>query len=193
MNLVANKIHFVIAYLCQRAGGTQAIFLCKWMNSEIFIHDGLTFGHYSCNFTQVFIPYWNFEYTKSVTPHCNKSGRWYGPRSCNSGDPSWVKWTSNFFQCYSDKRECRTVSWLKFDRKRKTFMTSLSATFSSCQHNTHWWLGRECSVSPRAVNHSMLCSVLYSKLQTLLILYLFRRECGQSRNGGISCGQWIML
>ena len=62
MNLVANKIHFVIAYLCQRAGGTQAIFMCKWMNSEIFIHDGLTFGQYSCIFTRMSMPYWNFEY-----------------------------------------------------------------------------------------------------------------------------------
>ena len=62
-----------------------------------------------------------------------------------------------FFQCYREKCECRTVSWLKFDPKQKTFMTSLSATFSSCQHNTHWWLGRECSVSPCAWNHSMLC------------------------------------
>ena len=44
MNLVANKIHFVIAYLCQRVGGTQAIFMCEWMNSEIFMHDGLAFG-----------------------------------------------------------------------------------------------------------------------------------------------------
>ena len=31
-----------------------------------------------------------FEYTKAVTLHCGKSGRCYGPRSCNWGDPSWV-------------------------------------------------------------------------------------------------------
>ena len=75
MDLVANKIHFVIAYLCQRVGGTQAIFMCEWMNSEIFMHDGLAFGLYSCTFTHVFTPYWNFECTKAVTLHCGKSGR----------------------------------------------------------------------------------------------------------------------
>ena len=52
MDLVANKIHFVVAYLCQRVGGTQAIFMCEWMNSEIFMHDGLAFVRiyalYSC-------------------------------------------------------------------------------------------------------------------------------------------------
>ena len=33
MNWVANEIHFVIACLCQR-GGTLAIFMCSWMDSE---------------------------------------------------------------------------------------------------------------------------------------------------------------
>ena len=56
----------------------RAIFMYCWMNSEIFMHNGQTFGQYSCTFTQVFIPYWNFEYTKAVTVHCGKSGRWYG-------------------------------------------------------------------------------------------------------------------
>ena len=78
--VVASKIYFVSAYLCQRVGGTQAIFMCEWM---IFMHDGLAFGCYSCTFTQVFIPYWNFACTKAVTLHSCKSGRWYGPMSCN--------------------------------------------------------------------------------------------------------------
>jgi len=30
---------------------------------------------------EIFMPYWNFEYTKAVTLHCGKSGRWY--KSCN--------------------------------------------------------------------------------------------------------------
>ena len=55
MNLVANKIHFVIAYLCPRGGGTQAIFMCGWMNSEIL------WASLWATFTQVFMPYWNFE------------------------------------------------------------------------------------------------------------------------------------
>ena len=40
------------------------------------------------------MPYWNFDYTKAVTLHCGKSGRWC--RSCNWGNPFWVKSTSNF-------------------------------------------------------------------------------------------------
>ena len=55
MNLVANKIHFVITYLCQRVGGTQAIFMSEWMNSEI------SWASLWATFTQVFMPYWNFE------------------------------------------------------------------------------------------------------------------------------------
>ena len=37
------------------------------------MHNGQTFGQYPFTFTQVFIPYWNFEYTKAVTLHCGKS------------------------------------------------------------------------------------------------------------------------
>ena len=48
-------------------------------------------------FIQVFILYWNFEYTKAVTLYGAKSGRWYG--SCNWGSTFWVKSTSIFFQC----------------------------------------------------------------------------------------------
>ena len=71
MNLVANKVHFVFLYLCQSEDGAQDIFMCECINSEIFMHDGLTFEQYSCTFTQVFIPYWNLlEYTKAVTLHC---------------------------------------------------------------------------------------------------------------------------
>ena len=55
MNLVANKIHFEIAYLCQRVGGTQAIFMCEWMNSDIL------WASLWATFTQVFMPYWNLE------------------------------------------------------------------------------------------------------------------------------------
>ena len=33
------------------------------------------------------------EYTKAVTLHCDRSGRWYGLMSFNLGDPSWVKST----------------------------------------------------------------------------------------------------
>ena len=57
--------------------------MCEWMNSEIFIHDGLAFSQYSCTFTQVFMPYWNFQCKEGVTLHCGKSGRWYGPMSGN--------------------------------------------------------------------------------------------------------------
>ena len=52
------RSHFVVAYLCQRVSGTQAIFMCEWINSEIFMHYGLTFGQFLCTFTEVFMPYW---------------------------------------------------------------------------------------------------------------------------------------
>ena len=46
-------------------------------------------------FTQVFMPYWNFEYT---TLHCGKSGRegvvW--AKVLHQGDPSKVKSASSF-------------------------------------------------------------------------------------------------
>ena len=45
---VANEIHFVIACLCQKGGGTLAIFMYFWINSRIFMHYGLTLGQYSC-------------------------------------------------------------------------------------------------------------------------------------------------
>ena len=54
----------------KRWSGTQATFMYYWMNFEIFMHNGLTFGQYSCTFTQVFIPYWNSKYTKAVALHC---------------------------------------------------------------------------------------------------------------------------
>ena len=80
-------------------GGIWAIFMYYWWTliSEIFMHSGQTFGQYSCTFTQVFIPYWNIEYTKAVTLHCGKSGRWYRLRLCNWSDSSLVKSTSIFF------------------------------------------------------------------------------------------------
>ena len=44
-----------------KRGGTIAIFM---FILEIFRYYELTFGQYSC--TQVFMPYWNTEYTKAV-------------------------------------------------------------------------------------------------------------------------------
>ena len=77
-----------------KEGGTVAIFMYYWMDSEkYFMHCWLTFRQYLC-FMQVFMPYWNFDYTKAVTLYCGKSGRWC--RSCNWGNPFLVKSTSNF-------------------------------------------------------------------------------------------------
>ena len=67
---------------------------------KLFMHYWLPFGEYLCAFMQIFMPYWNFEYTKAVTLHLGisgKSGRRY--RSWNWGNPFWVKLTSSFFQC----------------------------------------------------------------------------------------------
>ena len=66
--------------------------LLDWL-WKVFMHYWLTFGQ---AFMQVFMPYWNFEYTNTVTLHCGKSGRRY--RFCNWGNPFWVKLTSSFFQ-----------------------------------------------------------------------------------------------
>ena len=88
MNWVANKIHYVVACLCQRGWNCRN----NWMDSE----------KYSCIIGSIYVlckylyscHIWNFEYTKTVTLHCSKSGRWYWPRSCNWGKPFWVKLTS---------------------------------------------------------------------------------------------------
>ena len=42
---------------------------------------------FMCHYTSIFMSYWNLEYTKDVTLHHGKSGRWYGPRSYIWGDP----------------------------------------------------------------------------------------------------------
>ena len=95
---IAMQMKFIL-YLCQK-GVDLGLYSCTidelWF-SEIFIHNGQTFGQYSCTFTQVFIPYWNFEYTKAVTLHCGKSERWYRLRFCNWSDSSWAKSTSIVF------------------------------------------------------------------------------------------------
>ena len=53
MNLLTNKIHFVIVYLWQTVGRTQAIFMCEWMNSEIFMYDGLAIGLFMYLYTSI--------------------------------------------------------------------------------------------------------------------------------------------
>ena len=60
-----------------------------------YIHVLLDGLWHMCLYTNM--PYWNFEYTKALSLHCGKSGRWYG--SCNWGNPFWVKFTSSFIQC----------------------------------------------------------------------------------------------
>ena len=101
-------------------GGTQAIFMCEWMNSEDIHAWWASFCAYSCTCTQVFMPYWNLECTKAVTLHC---WRWYGAISCNWGDPSWVKSTASFFQCMT------LVSW---SQTPKHLLPGVSITCSTC-------------------------------------------------------------
>ena len=71
-----NEIVFVIACLCQKGDETLVIFIDYIGDEilEIFMYYGLTTGQYSCTVTQLFMLYWNFEYTKDVTLHCGKSG-----------------------------------------------------------------------------------------------------------------------
>ena len=38
------------------------------------MHYWLTFGKYLCACMQIFMPYWNLEYTKALTLHCGKVG-----------------------------------------------------------------------------------------------------------------------
>ena len=75
MNWVTNDIHFVIARLCQKRV-ELLLYLCNigWTLKKYFMHCWLTFRQYLC-FMQVFMPYWNFDYTKAVTLCCGKSGR----------------------------------------------------------------------------------------------------------------------
>ena len=62
-----------------KVGGTLAVFMCFWMDSENYSCTiyWLTSGWY---LVQIFIPYWNFEYTKAVTLHCGKNRSWYRPQ-----------------------------------------------------------------------------------------------------------------
>ena len=90
MNLVANEIHFVIACLCHKGWFSDYIFMYYWMNSE-YIHVLWVYLWAAFHVLLISIhTHWNFEYTKDVTLHCGKSGRWSGPRSCNCGGHSLV-------------------------------------------------------------------------------------------------------
>ena len=72
MNLVTNEIHFVLECLCQKGGGIQAIFMYYWMTLGNIHVLWATSGQHSCIATEVFMPYWNFEYTTDITLHCGK-------------------------------------------------------------------------------------------------------------------------
>ena len=61
---------------------------------------------------------------KGCNLYCGKSGRWYGPRSCNWGDPSYVKSTSSFFQCFHLKytaKQLKCCQWDGLDMKLKHY------------------------------------------------------------------------
>ena len=82
-NLFCNCIVGIITYWCI-IGWTPKIFMhwvvftyfCVTIHSlfELWAHKG-----------------WNL--------FCGRCGKWYWPRSCNWGDPPWVKSTTSFFQC----------------------------------------------------------------------------------------------
>ena len=60
------KFIYVIACLCQKRGGTWAIFIYYWMNSGN-IHLLCTLGStHDMLALSVLIPYWNFEHTRTV-------------------------------------------------------------------------------------------------------------------------------
>ena len=82
MNWVANEIHFVIACLCQK-GVELSLYSCIIGLTLKNIHALLAnlWAVFMCFYASIFMQYWNFEYTNTVTLHCGKSGRWY--RSCN--------------------------------------------------------------------------------------------------------------
>ena len=111
---------------------------------------GLTSGHYSCTFTQVFMPNWNFEYTKDVTVRFGKNGRWCGPRSCNWGDHQppyrlltqrvWRRTTMILFQtlsgCFNVHLIIFVTSMALYTLTDKTIRASIfgEITTSACQH-----------------------------------------------------------
>ena len=84
-----------------------------WMTLKIFIHYRWISGWSLYNtLVQLFMPYWS---TQGLQPILWKCGIWYWPRSCNWGDPSWVKSTSSFFQCTTRilwKWACAMRGWL---------------------------------------------------------------------------------
>ena len=79
---------------------------------------------YSCHII------WNFEYTKTVTLHCSKSGRWYCPISCNWGKPFWVNLTSVFADIVPSQ-----ASSLAFVSRYKIFWHSW---LIGCDPNSKW-------------------------------------------------------
>ena len=87
---------FCHCFFCPKRECNSHYIIHVWLDGlwKLFMHYWLTFGE--C-FMEIFMPYWNLEYTKALTLHCAKSGRWY--RSCNWGNPFWVKLSSSFFQC----------------------------------------------------------------------------------------------
>ena len=76
-----------------KEGGTNVVLLekyscimCKPLGSVYVL------CKYSCH----------IEYTKAVTLHCGKSGRWYGPKSCNTPPVVFVLF---FFFCHNTASE----------------------------------------------------------------------------------------
>ena len=98
MNWVAKWNSFCDRIFVPKRSVTLTIFMYYWIDSENY---SCTIDYpLGCICVLLFMPYWNFEYTKAVTLHCGKSGksgRQY--RSWNWGNPFWVKLTSSFFQC----------------------------------------------------------------------------------------------
>ena len=64
-----------VACLCQKGGGTLAIFMYYWMNSGN-IHVLWAAFMYCYRSIHVLLELWT--HTQDVTLHCGRSGRWYG-------------------------------------------------------------------------------------------------------------------
>ena len=91
------QMKFILWLLSQKGGVTHAIFMYYWMTLKT-IHVLLT----NLCMGSIFVLYANIHAIlelwvhKGCNPTCGKSERWY--RSCNWGNPFWVKLTFSFLQ-----------------------------------------------------------------------------------------------
>ena len=135
------------------------------------------FIYFYISIHQVFIPYWNFEYTKAVTLHCGKSGRWHGLRFCSWIDFPWVNQPPFSFSVdiYKSHPTCTVTFnlWLPTQTFRQELPKVNSHLFVQwdkvySDEPQGWYLAKVISLSSDGT-----VTVLYRKGKTLETFNLF--------------------